>query len=167
MKHSICFTIVLIFTFSFSYAAKKTGDSLSREELMKELLGPVDAKDELSLYSEVVSFYQANDQRKLKHRLQLFLSRYPQSHYADNALYLAGRQAMENKNYPEAIKYFQRVITQYPQSNRVVTAQFAKAMTYKKMNLSPQAKKVFGQIKTTYPGSPEYFRADNELKLIK
>jgi len=162
--------ILVIFSFSNSWAVGKTVDPLSRDELMKELLGAPkseDGKDDLAIYSEIVSSYQSNDLKKLRMKLKSLISKYPRSAYVDNALYLAGRQAMENKNYPDAIRYFQKVIASYPQSNRVVSSQFAKAMTYKKMNLSVQARGVLKELKQKFPGSPESFRAENEIKLIR
>ncbi|MEK6774493.1 MAG: tetratricopeptide repeat protein [Bdellovibrionota bacterium] len=152
---------------SNSLALKNSNDPLSKEELMKELMGSAKGKDDITLYSEIVAFYQSNDQRRLRHRLQSLMTQYPRSNFIDNALYLAGRQSMENRNYPEAIKYFQKVITQYPQSNRVVSAKFAKAMTYKKMNLSTQSKGVLKEIKQKFPGSPESYRAESEMKLAR
>lgn len=159
--------ICSLFFVSVSSAIKNSNDTLSREELLKELMGPTKGKDDITLYSEIVAFYQSNDQRRLKHRLQSLMSQFPQSHFIDNALYLAGRQSMENRNYPEAIKYFQKVINEYPQSNRMVSAQFAKAMTYKKMNLSSQSKTVLKDIKKKFPGSPESYRAESEMKLAR
>lgn len=159
--------VVSVCVATHSQAAKNSKESLSREDLMNELMGGSKSKDDISLYSELVAFYQSNDQRKFKHRLNTLLSQFPQSQFADNALYLAGRQSMENHNYPEAIKYFQKVIKDYPNSNRVVSAQFAKAMTYKKMNLSAQSKNVLRDIQKKYPGSPESYRAESEMKLVR
>ncbi|HEY8269998.1 MAG TPA: tetratricopeptide repeat protein, partial [Pseudobdellovibrionaceae bacterium] len=96
-----------------------------------------------------------------------FITRFPSSPYADNVLYLAGRRAFSAKNYAEAIKYYQKVITQYSRSNKAVAAKFAKAVTYKKMNLEPQAEGVLNDLRRRYPGSPEAFRAENELKLMR
>lgn len=163
----ISITAVVLLASANSKAIRSAGESLSREDLMKELIGPTKGKDDITLYSEIVAFYQSNDQRRLKHRLNSLMSQFPQSHFIDNALYLAGRQCMENRNYPEAIKYFQKVIKDYPQSNRMVSAEFAKAMTYKKMNLSSQSKTVLKDIQKRFPGSPEFYRAESEMKLAR
>lgn len=170
LRRTFAYLSIITLTFilsSVSSAMKNSGDSLSRDELMKELMGPTKGKDDITLYSEIVAFYQSNDQRRLRHRLQSLMTQFPQSHFIDNALYLAGRQSMENRNYPEAIKYFQKVINEYPQSNRMVSAQFAKAMTYKKMNLNTQSKNVLKDIKKKFPGSPESYRAESEMKLAR
>lgn len=138
-----------------------------KEALLIELTGKDDkSMSDVELYSEIVAAYQNQDEIGLKSRLQLMTSRHAQSHFADNALYLAGRQALENRNYGEAVRFFQRVATEYPRSNRVVSAQFSKALAYKKMNLNAEARKVFREIIQRYPGSPESFRADNEMRLL-
>lgn len=169
MRHIFILAVTLIVSLSTqsSMAAPKNTKA-SRDALMIELTGKDPSKvDEKTLYSELVSAYRGNDEIGFKSRLQTFITRFPQSAYADNALYLAGRMAFSNHNYAEAIKYYQKVATQYPRSNKVVAAQFAKAAAYKKMNLQPQAKSVFQDIRKKFPGSPEAFRAENELRMLK
>jgi TolA-binding protein len=140
----------------------------AKEALMIELTGKDPSKiDETTLYSEIVAAYRRNDEIGFKSRLQTFMTRFSNSSYADNVLYLAGRMAFSNKNYPESIKYYQKVISQYPRSNKVVAAKMAKGLAYKKMNLAPQAKFVFDDLRKKYPGSPEAFRAENEMKISK
>ncbi|HWU42626.1 MAG TPA: hypothetical protein VN132_04275, partial [Bdellovibrio sp.] len=80
---------------------------------------------------------------------------------------LAGRLAVDHGNYPEAIRYFSRVEKEYPRSDKITAAKFAKAMTYKKINLGEFAKQALLEVRSQYPGSPESFRADAELKMIK
>jgi TolA-binding protein len=168
------FNVFLMFLLSAStmlfcetnYAAIK--NPMGKEALMIELTGKDPTKvDETALYSEIVSAYRRNDEIGFKSRLQTFMTRFSSSSFADNVLYLAGRMAFNNKNYPEAIKYYQKVITQYPRSNKVVSARMGKGVAYKKMNLSPQAKFVFQDLRKRYPGSPEAFRAENEMKILK
>lgn len=167
MKHLVLATFlgVIIFSTVGSAAPRK---NLSRDELMAELTGK-DAKamNDTGLYAEIVGAYQRQDQLALQSRVQTLLKRFPQSEYADNALYLAGKSALEHRNYAGAIKYFSKVIDLYPNGNKVAAAQFAKGVTYRKMNLDPLAKEVFGSVKKKYPGSPESFRASNELKQIR
>lgn len=141
---------------------------LTREDLMAELTGKDVARmSDAALYAEIVGAYQAQDQLTLQTRLQTLLKRFPQSEYADNALYLAGRSAMEHRNYAGALKYFSKVNELYPHGNKIVSSQFAKAMAYRKMNLDSLAREVLLNVKKKYPGSPEAFRADGEIKLLR
>lgn len=171
MKHFLSMVGIGLFIFSSAFAATKNAskkkDDLNRDALLIELTGRDDDKmTDVELYSEIVAAYQSQDEIGLKSRMQKFMTKHAKSSFADNVLYLAGRQALDNKNYGEALKYFSRVLAEYPNSNKVVSAQFAKAMVYKKMNLEPQARKVFREIMQKYPGSPESFRADSEMRLL-
>lgn len=166
-----CFVLVIIaFCSSLSFAAipaKVKMDSKS-QTLWAELTGKnIQKLDDQGIYSEVVAHYQTRDVRGLKFYLEALIKRFPTSPYADNALYLGGQLALETKNYPDALRHFQKLTQFYPLSNRMVAAQFSKGIAYKKMNLEPQARKVFFELRKKYPGSPESFRAETELKLIR
>lgn len=176
MKHFLS-TMALVFLFSALLTAradaagtgskKAPSEADKRQALLIELTGKDDTKmSDVDLYAEIVAAYQSRDEMGVVGRVPIFLNKHPKSPFADNVLYLAGRQALDRKNYAESIKYFQRLMTDYPNSNRVVSAQFAKAMAYKKMNLEPQARKVLRDIMKKYPGSPESFRADSEMRLL-
>lgn len=170
MRQYFILTVTFVLSLSTvqALAAKKAHSALSKEALMIELTGKDPSKvKEADLYGEIFSAYKAGDEIGFKSRLQTFMTRFPTSPYADNVLYLAGRMAFGNKNYAEAIRYYQKVITQYPRSNKVVAAKFAKGVAYKKMNLAPQAKNVLTDLRKKYPGSPEAFRAENELKIMR
>ncbi len=161
-------TFILSLSAIESFAAKKVTSTMTQKSLMIELTGKDPSKvDEATLYAEIFNAYRSSDEIGFKSRMQTFMTRFSASPYADNVLYLAGRLAFSGKNYAEAIKYYQKVITLYPRSNKVVAAKFAKAVAYKKMNLEPQARGVFTDLRMRYPGSPEAFRAENELKLMR
>lgn len=143
-------------------------DELSSQSLLIELTGKdITKENDISLYAEMVSAYQDGNKKIFQSRLEALIKRFPQSSYADNALYLAGRMAVDNKNYADAIKYFARIEKDYPRSNKIVAAKFAKAMTYKKMNLPEFAMRALQEVRSRYVGSPESFRADAELKIMK
>lgn len=163
------FLLALIVCSSFNVFAAKPKPALSSNynELVKELEGIKDSKTDVQFYSEIITDYQSGKYKTLNIRLSSFMKKFPKSPYIDNALYLAGKLALEDKNYPAALRHFQKVINTYPQSNKVIASKFGKAMAYRKMNLNPQAAEVFTEIRQKYPNSPEYFRAEMEMKLIK
>lgn len=170
MRQSCVLTLTFVLSLYVfqAKAAKNMKESLSKEALMIELTGKDPSKvTEGELYAEIFGAFRASDEIGFKSRMQTFMTRFPASAYADNVLYLAGRMAFDNRNYAEALKYYQKVITQYPRSNKVVAAKFAKGIAYKRMQLEPQAKGVFANLRKEFPGSPEAFRAENELKLMK
>ena len=169
---SISATVILslpLFGFAkTSTTFKPTKAQNQQAALLVELTGKdISKESDMTLYSEMVTAHEKNDEIGFKSRLQSLLSRFPQSAYADNALFLAGRRAVDNGNYAEAIRYFGRIEREYPRSNRIVAARFAKAMTYKKMNLPEFAKRNLADLKKRFPGSPESFRAEAELKMMR
>lgn len=143
------------------------GKRFTKEELMAELTGRDYSKiNEIDLYAEIISSYQIQDRNRMKAQVEIFTGRFPKSIYADNALFLMGRVELENKNYPAALKCFQKIQLEYPYSNKMVSTQYLKGVAYKKMNLNNEARRVFREVMAKFPGSPESFRADNELKLM-
>lgn len=121
---------------------------------------------EKDLYVQVVERYRASDMTGLRARVRLFVQKYPKSIYADNALYLSGRLAFEQKKYADAIGQFNQLIQKYPNSNKVVSAQYAKALTFQRMNLSEQSRSVLTEVAKKFPGSVEAARARSELKVM-
>lgn len=153
---------------SSNMSSRSSVKEAKEQQLLIELTGKdVSKESDMKLYAEMVGAYEADDEIAFKSRLQSLITRFPSSSYADNALYLAGRLAVTHKNYPEAIRYFSRVEKEYPTSDKVSAAAFVKAMTYKKMNLGEFARKVLIDVRSKYPGSPESFRADAEIKMLK
>ncbi len=156
---------------SFAKVGTRPAASLEKnktEALLVELTGKdITKEDDRTLYSEMIAASEASDEISFKSRLQSLLTRFPHSPYADNALFLAGRRAVDAGHFAEAIRYFGRIEREYPRSNRVVAARFAKAMTYKKMNLPEFARQSLVDLKSQFPGSPESFRADSELNLMR
>lgn len=158
-----CFSTTV---FAANPVAKKR--DLTSEALLVELTGKdISKESDIDLYAEMVSAFHANDEIGFKSRLQSMLTRFPKSPYADNALYLAGRMAVEHGNFAQGIKYFSKIEKEYPRSNKLAAAKFAKAMTYKRMNLPEFAEKGLKEVRAKFPGSPESFRANAELKVIR
>jgi TolA-binding protein len=144
-----------------------TSDDLSKEALMIELTGKnFKTLKEEELYAEIVTAYRNNNEIALRAHSKTFMKKYTQSLFADNVLYLQGQMALQNKNYPEALRLFQNISKAYPHSNKVVSAHFSKALTYKRLNLPAEAKRVLKEVMVKFPGSPESFRAEAELKLF-
>jgi|GEM_PF-862672 len=150
---------------------KKTAKSkkkLSEEELLVELTGKASSSSgERKLYLAVAEAFQNKKIDQVRSRAKEFGVRYPKSSLMDNVLYVAGLAEMENSQYFAAIKYFQRIETEFPRSDRARAARLSKALMYKRMNLETQSQLNLKQVQRVYPGSPEAYRAEAELKLMK
>lgn len=119
------------------------------------------------LYSKILQTYRKKNPAEMEKSLGLLLKSYPESVYADNALYLAGQLAYELGDFSLARRRMDRVLALYPKGNKAVSALFAKAMIEKKMSRSGEAKKLLETLRESYPGSPESLRVATELKLIE
>ncbi len=166
MFKKVCVLVFALGSVSSLAVVNKSRTS-NYDELVKELEGIKESKSDLEYYSEIISDYQAGKYRNLSIRLKGFAKKFPKSPFLDNAYYLAGKMALEQKNYKESVGYFQKVIGEYPMSNKVAASKFGKAMAYKSMNLKDQSLAVFGEIRRKHQQSPEFFRAETEIKLIK
>ncbi len=119
------------------------------------------------LYRLLIQCYDSGDAYNYNRIANVMIQRFPNGYYIDEALYLAGIFSLSQKKYELSIKYFNWITSKYPNSNKANGAYFALASTYKKMNLNEQAKEVYQMVKSKYPGSPESYRAEAELVLIK
>lgn len=166
MFKKTCFLLFVLSSVASQAVVNKTRSN-NYDELVKELEGIKESKSDLEYYSEIISDYQSGKYRNLSIRLKSFAKKFPKSPFLDNAYYLAGKMALEQKNYKESVGYFQKVVSDYPQSNKVAASKFGKAMAYKSMNLKDQSLAVFSEIRRKHQQSPEFFRAETEIKLIK
>lgn len=121
---------------------------------------------EQMLYSKILQTYRKRNLSEMEKSLALLMKTYPDSVYADNALYLCGQLAFELGNHQLAGQYMDRVLRDYPKGNKAVSALFAKAIIEKKLARFDQAKRLLEQLRDQYPGSPESMRVATELKLI-
>ena len=170
MKRIFNVSLVLIplFVSQISFSAPKVFSQSNRElDLKAELTGnDLTKMNDDQLYTEVLSQYQRGDTNSMKRATSLLLKKYKHSPHADNALFIVGYNALEKSRYAEGLQYFQQLLRDYPTSNKAVSAEFAKGIAYRNMKLNDLAQKTFFKVRKKYPGSPESFRAENELKLL-
>ena len=119
------------------------------------------------LYSKILETYRARNAREMETTLGLLLKSYPESVFADNALYLSGLMSFENGDLNGSKLKFDRLLKDFPRSNKAVAALFAKASIERKLGRSNEAKRAFIQVRDLFPGSPEAARVAVELKLTE
>ncbi len=119
------------------------------------------------LYSKVLETYRARNPREMETTLGLLLKSYPESVFADNALYLSGLMSFEKGDLSGAKMKFDRLLRDFPRSNKAVAALFAKASMERKIGRANEAKRGFLHVRDLFPGSPEAARVAVELKLIE
>lgn len=162
------FTVSFVFVSAISFAAPKQSRQSTREiDLKAELTGrDLTKMNDDQLYTEILAQYQRGDSLAMKRALGLLSKKFKSSPHVDNALYIVGYNALEKNQFAEGLHYFQQLLKEYPTSNKAVSAEFAKGLAYRNMKLTSLAQKTFFKVRKKYPGSPESFRAENELKLL-
>ena len=131
-----------------------------REEVAEKATG------EQMLYSKVLDSYRKHNSTEMQKAIMLLRKTYPDSIFADNALYLGGLLAMEAQQPTEALKYMDEILRSYPSGNKSVAALLAKGMIERRLGRKEQAKRLLNEVRSRFPGSPEAARASIELKLL-
>lgn len=163
MKQQFLLVILSTFTF-FAAMSESCASKYMKKDLLIELTGKDALKvSETKLYGNIVMAYKKNDEISLVSKVDAMITRFPNGRLTDNAIYIAGKYELENKNYAKALKYFNLISKQYPLSDKIIASQFARGIAYKQIHLNDLAKKVFKDLRKKYPGSPEYFLAETEI----
>lgn len=121
---------------------------------------------EHNLYAKVIASYRQKRSPDLKRVTEILLKTYPQSVFADRALFLNARLDFENANDQAAMGECEKIIHSYPNANKLVSTYFLKAQILKKQGRLLEAKSVLADVQNYFPGSPEAYRVPLELKLL-
>lgn len=96
-----------------------------------------------------------------------FISKYPNSSYADNAQYWLGEVNYVQRNFDVAISEFNKVLSNYPDSSKYADALLKIGLSQYELEKWPLAIKVFEKIIERYPNSSEARLANKRLQDIK
>ncbi len=96
--------------------------------------------------------------------LEKLVKQYPQSDYADDALYEIARAELQRNNNTAAINAYERLLQNYPRSNMARKAALEKAMIYYNDKQYAKAIEGYKQVIKSYPGSEEAYSALDGLE---
>ena len=91
---------------------------------------------------------------------------YPQSDYADEALYEIARAHLQQNQPREAIQAYQSLLQNYPNSNRAVKASLEMGMAYRTLKQYDQAIQSFKSTIASYPTTEEAYAALEGLEQV-
>src|SRR5690606_19237772 len=123
--------------------------------------------DDNVIYADVLRLNQMRDLQGVEFMVEELIKRFPRSVHADNALFIAGQLNLSMGLSAESLKYFERIIQDYPLSHKHSAALFHKGVAYRKLKLFDYSTRAFSDVQRIYPGSPESYRVELELKLLK
>lgn len=96
--------------------------------------------------------------------LESLVKKYPNSDYADDALYETARAELQRNNNDGAINAYERLLSTYPRSNMARKAALEKAMIYYNEKQYAKAIESYKQVIKSYPGSDEAYSALDGLE---
>ena len=91
----------------------------------------------------------------------------PSGELADNALYWIGETYFAAGDYPNAMKYYERVTKEYGETNKAPDALFKTGLAFEKSGDLAMARRAFDECIRRYPYSTPADSAKRELKRIK
>ena len=97
---------------------------------------------------------------------KIYLQQFPESPYADNALYWIGECYYSQEIYDSAIDYFQRLILEYPQGDKVPAAYLKRGISLMQMDRTDEALSVFRLLISKHPLEEESKIAQQKIKEI-
>ncbi len=151
MKRKISWVITMLFALGFS--------SFS--------FSAINTSPDQDFYAKVIQSYRQGDSTLLNKSVRLLIKNHPDSVHADNALYLNGLLALSKGQYKRAIKNFSLLQKFYPRANKFPAALIGKGIAYRKLGKLDKAEKAFKVVQDKFAGSPEFFQASVQLKLLR
>jgi tetratricopeptide (TPR) repeat protein len=124
-----------------------------------------DVADYAIFRSAYVMGLQKNYSGKIA-RLQELTSRYPQSEYADDALYEIGRSYLMLENDAQTIATYNKLLQMYPNSDLARKAALETGMVYFNRNELNKAVDAYKAVIAAYPGSEESYTALESLEAV-
>jgi len=119
-----------------------------------------------ALYQKGFSFGLVDRMEKKVQTMQLLLSAYPASTFADDALFETGRAYVAMFNNQNAIGSFEKLLNRYPQSNLKRAALVQLGLIHYNEENNQAALKYYKQAVEEFPGTPEARDALTGIKNI-
>jgi tol-pal system protein YbgF len=118
------------------------------------------------LYRQGYADYTKGNYALALQELGDFIRRYPSSDLADDAQYLIGEVHFSQRQYPEAVAAFDRVVQSQAGGDRAVSAFFKKGLALLEMNRTADAVIQLQHVVTAYPRTEEARMARDRLRAL-
>ncbi len=112
------------------------------------------------------SLYRAGNLAEASTRLRAYVAAHSTSRLADDALYLAGWVAFQQRDDATAIAEFQRLLDAYPDGDQAVRALYTMADAKYNLGDAEGAKEAYRQLMNRYPTHPLAVEAGKGLQMV-
>ncbi len=123
------------------------------------------SKDYAAFQKGISYGFVGKNDRKIED-LEKFIKTYPDSQYADDALYELGNTYVNENNESKAIASYDKLIANYPSSSYVAKSILKQGLIYYNNNKSEPALVKFKKVVAEFPNSPESLQAVSTARLI-
>ena len=119
---------------------------------------------EQASYDAAFNALKSSDYARAIAGFRNFVSTYPSSPLASNAQYWLGEAYYVNREYPNAVTAFQRVITEWPDSRKAPDALVKVGFTQAALGKTAEARDTLENVQKRYPGTEAAALAADRLK---
>ncbi|MBI3015819.1 MAG: tol-pal system protein YbgF [Candidatus Tectomicrobia bacterium] len=103
------------------------------------------------LYRQAYDQFSSEEYDEALKSFRTLVEQYPQSDFADNALYWSGEVHYVRKDYKGALSFFQQVLDRYPQGNKVPDAMLKLALSHYQLKDNQNAVRELNRVLERYP----------------
>ncbi|CAK0780743.1 Cell division coordinator CpoB [Gammaproteobacteria bacterium] len=121
---------------------------------------------ETETYQQAFELLNQGRYSEASEAFQSFLTRYPTGKYADNAQYWLGETRYATRNFPMALKEFQRLLSRNPQSPKAPGAMLKIGYIQIEQGETAKAKETLGTLVKRYPDTTEARLAQQRLSRL-
>jgi tol-pal system protein YbgF len=120
-----------------------------------------------AVYREAFGMLKAGQYDQSIKGFTLYLRRYPNGQYADNAQFWVGEAYYVTRRFEPAIAQYEKLIANYPDSQKQAHALLKVGYSYDELGRREQAVQILNQLKQNYPESPAAPLAEQRLQRIR
>jgi len=128
---------------------------------------PEGSSEARGAYQGALNILRKGKYEEATKKFRTFLSKYPNSEYADNAQYWLADANYIQKNYDVALKEFEKLLANFPKSKRSRDALLKTGLIQHELGNSTKAQLILNNVKANYPNTPEAQIAEKRLQQIK
>jgi|GEM_PF-501702 len=122
---------------------------------------------EKNQYDKASQLFQQGQFEPARKEFQSFVSKYPKSELADDALFSLGECYLSEKKYQDAIEGYQQLLDRYPNGNRVPYALLRQGTAFQQLGDTTAARILYERLVDKYPNSPQAQAAEKKLKQMQ
>ncbi|MDO8426469.1 MAG: tol-pal system protein YbgF [Deltaproteobacteria bacterium] len=136
------------------------------EKAASASIGPAKADTPEALYNRGQDLFISGRYGEARKAFLSLVKRFPESSFADNALYWAGESYYSEKDFEKALLRFREVADKYPGENKAPDALLKVGFTLMEINRPEDAKEALQGLTRRYPESEAAIKAKKALEKL-